>query len=368
LRFISLSDATENDYLGKDVFNSKGYLLVRKGTILNQDIVSRLTNNKILSAYVTDAETEEIVLELDEQGDFELPEMIDDALRSEFNQRIKKAFDDFAKEKEDTRYSDAGETLHFNVYKVAMQIIGKVLEAKERTINKLDIKHLDIYDYEHAVNTAILAVTLGVSLGCNEKELITIASGSILMNIGAVLIDSSLVDKPGNLTQDETTIMKSHPELGRRLLNNKSTISAQIKNIVLNHHERVNGTGYPRGLKKDAIDLYSRIVMIADVFDSMTSDRHHRKAYSASEALEYIMGNGDIFDYTLATQFAKSIVAYPVGEYVQLSCNSIGLVIKCNKGMPLRPVIRVTIGNKKGETIDLKQELNITILRKSKRI
>ena len=155
------------------------------------------------------------------------------------------------------------------------------------------------------------------------------------------------------------------PELSRQLLNDNTLANAFVKNIVLKHHERMNGSGYPMGLKSSEIDKYTKIVMIADVYDAMTSDRPYRKAYTPNEALEYIMGPSNLFDPDSAYAFSRYILPYPPGELVELSGGSTALVIGTNEHMPLRPVVRVIMGVNRNEVIDLKERRNIVILRKA---
>ena len=155
--------------------------------------------------------------------------------------------------------------------------------------------------------------------------------------------------------------MQSHPEISRQLLNDNTQANAFIKNIVLKHHERMDGSGYPNKLKAHEIDKYTKIVMIADVYDAMTSDRPHRKAHTPSDAIEYIMGPSNLFDHDSAFAFSRNIVPYPPGDLVELSDGSVALVLNSNELMPLRPVVRVISGSKMNEVIDLKKQYNIVI-------
>ncbi len=137
--------------------------------------------------------------------------------------------------------------------------------------------------------------------------------------------------------------------------------------VALQHHERYNGEGYPRGLKGEAIHEYARIVAIADVYDALTSPRLHRARYSPSEAIEYLFANGNsLFDLKILEKFAKHIAIYPVATTVILSTNQMGVVTKVHQDAINRPIIRI-LKESNGDPvnppyeIDLKQHLDIVI-------
>lgn len=368
MRFINLSDISGMEYLAQDVISSSGRLLAKKGLLLNSTLVEKIKQNNIHSAYVTDELSEGIIEDLGSVEDFYLKDIIDPNIRHTYNLKIRESFKKFKETKVDSRYSDSGTNLFKTVYEISDDIITNLLSGVEHNVSMLDIKSLDTYDYAHSVNTAVLSVLTGIKLGLREKELEHLSMGSLLMNIGKELIDSAILKKETELEEYERILINSHSELGRRILNDRSTISAYVKNIVYNHHERLDGSGYPRGLKGQEVDKLTRIVMISDVYDAMTSDRSYRPAHVQQEALEYIMGNSRLFDMEIARVFSQSIVIYPMGSYVKLSNGSIGMVIGQNKQLPLRPKVRIIMGRRLREIIDLARETNITILHTVKKL
>ena len=361
MRWVSIDEIPENSLVARPVYTSSGSMLLKEATPITDKVIRALKNQDILSIYITDALTESIKEEMNLEDEFDLKDVIDPTLRRKFNQELIGSISTFKKSKGLSTFSAEGENLINRVTEISKNIVSELMFRKDRQVTLVDVKHLDIYDSEHAVNTAILSVIVGLNLGFSEKELMYLAQGALLMNISNELLEPLITNKAGIYTEDDHSIIHSHPELSRQLLNDNTQANAFVKNIVLKHHERMNGSGYPNKLKAPDIDKYTKVVMIADVYDAMTSDRRHRKAHTPSETLEYIMGPSNLFDHESAFAFSRSIVPYPPGDMVELSDGSIALVLNSNELMPLRPVVRVLVGNQRNEIIDLKTRYNVVI-------
>lgn len=364
MRLINVEDIPAESIIAQDVYSSSGTMLIREGAKVTERMKTILENQSIYSVYITDEKTEQIKEELSLEEDFELKDIIDPRLRRSFNHALKDSLNTFKKAKGLSRYSEEGASLMREIESIAKTIIDEVLLKKDRHITLVDVKHLDIYEYEHAVNTAILAVVTGSSFGLTEQELMDMAQGALLMNISKELLKELLEEQAIEEAEQEENIYRSHPEVSKRLLSDNTLANAHIKNIVLKHHERMDGSGYPLGLKSEEIDLLTKIVMIADVYDEMTSNQKHRRAYSPNDALEYIMAASHLFDYKSAYVFSRQIVPYPPGDLVELNNGAIGLVLSSNEMLPLRPVIRIMSGNQVNEIIDLKKTYNMVILKR----
>lgn len=367
MRLVNIFEVSPDDYIAQNVFSANGSLIVKSGTPVSVKVITTLNNHKIFSVYVTDEVTERIIEALNLGDDFELKDVIDPHLRRSFNQTMKVQYELFKKSKGFGRYNEAGADFIDGIRGIAEKIVQELMMSKDPVVSLSDIKHMDVYDYEHSVNTAVLSVLTGLNMGFNESDLMILAIGALLMNIGHEFILDQIKDKKERLTPEELDLLRRHPEIGREILSDRTSLSAYVKNIVLNHHERMNGSGYPRGLKGHEIDKYSRIVMIADVYDAMTSDRSHRKAYSPNEAIEYLMAATQLYDYTSLLSFTRNIVPYPVGEFVALDNGDIGLIIGNNKHLPLRPLVRVTEGLHINQLVDLAINKNMVITRRVKR-
>lgn len=168
------------------------------------------------------------------------------------------------------------------------EVAGLILTNNETLNYLLDITSHDFYTYTHSVNVGVMGISLAKSLfkDSANHDLRELGVGFFLHDVGKVGIDQSIITKPGKLTSEEMQEMKRHPALGFRLLNETKQLTEESKTIVLQHHERVDGTGYPKGLRGGEIHIYGRICSIADVYDALTSDRPYRKKMPPFAALK----------------------------------------------------------------------------------
>jgi HD-GYP domain-containing protein (c-di-GMP phosphodiesterase class II) len=147
---------------------------------------------------------------------------------------------------------------------------------------------------EHTRRVAALAVELGEQLGLSPTRLRSLAIGGLLHDIGKLSVATPILQKPGPLDDDEFSAVKVHPERGRELLSELGGFDDAVKRLVLDHHERLDGTGYPRGLRSDDLDLPTRILAVCDVYDALVSARVYRPAWTRAEALELLRGEADV--------------------------------------------------------------------------
>jgi HD-GYP domain-containing protein (c-di-GMP phosphodiesterase class II) len=175
-----------------------------------------------------------------------------------------------------------------DVKKGIAEVVDLILTDDETSLCLLSITSHDFYTYTHSVNVGFLAVSLSKSLfkksvAHNMHEL---GAGFFLHDLGKVEVDASIINKPGKLTNEEMNQMRQHPHMGYKLLYETNQLTHECKKIVLQHHERYDGKGYPNGLEGDDIHLYGRICSIADVFDALTSERSYRQKLDPFVALQ----------------------------------------------------------------------------------
>jgi HD-GYP domain-containing protein (c-di-GMP phosphodiesterase class II) len=172
--------------------------------------------------------------------------------------------------------------------------------------------------------------------------LIDLGMGALLHDIGKTRIPIEILNKDGKLTDEEFNIIKRHPELGYKMIENVKEINNRSRAIILEHHERVDGKGYPFGLTGDRMHKFSKITCISDVYDAIVSDRVYRRGFAANEAYEFILGGvGSFFDFDLVNVFKDNFSIYPLGACVKLSNGLEGFVVGHNKGFPDRPIVRI---------------------------
>lgn len=360
MRLVPVNCIKEGCFLAKNVYDIEGRALLNKGVKLTEKILKKVELNGIQSLYIND-----------EYSDNEIEDIIKPEIRQKAIKTVKESFESFAAYIENDGIKGKGGILPLknefieNINKVVNEILNEILAKRNVLINLVDIKSMDNYTYEHSVNVIVLSLILGLELNMPKDRLFMLAVGAMLHDIGKVFIPKAILMKEDKLTDIEYNIIKSHPTKGYEYLKRDDGISPLSKIIILQHHERVDGTGYPDGLCRDKIHEFSRITSIVDVYDALTSDRPYRMAMPPNEAIEYIMGSADrYFDLNMVNAFLRRIVPYPVGTLVKLNGGRTAIVEGINPDYPLRPKIGIIIGkgpHRKIEHVDLMEVKNIVI-------
>jgi len=224
---------------------------------------------------------------------------------------------------------------------VISNIVFSALGNKDALLGLMRIRELDKYTFEHAVGVSILLVAFGESLALSENELMQLGIGGLLMDIGKAVTPAHILSKPGRLTDDEFAIARRHVLQGEEILEKTPNISEIVMQIVTEHHERFDGSGYPAGKAGDDISLYGQMAAIADVYDALTVNRVYRPGISPNAALKKLVAFGGEFNQELVQQFIHCVGIYPIGSLVALSNGLFATVIGRGKKGLLYPVIRV---------------------------
>lgn len=205
------------------------------------------------------------------------------------------------------------------------------------------LRNCDDYTVEHSADVGILMVAIGRTMGMDENTLRDLALAGLVHDIGKQRIPDEMLKKQGPLTEEEWKLMKQHPEMGIEVLRESMPQCPEsVLYVVRQHHERLDGSGYPNGLFKKDLHLHSMIAAVSDVFDATTADRPYRKARAAREALMLIYGSrGTHFDSNVVTALIKLVGVYPVGTRVQLDSGEVGTVVAPNPEDSTRPVVEV---------------------------
>lgn len=362
MRIVPINLIPEGSQLAKTLYSSDGRVLLRAGTTLDTSKMSRAGQMGFKSLYIND-----------EFSTNTIDDLIDQKTRVESIKSVKESYDAFE------NYAEAQSKGQGNQWKLsemryeylsgvkstANGIVDVLLNRKSLTINIQDVKQMEEYLYQHTVNVAVLSVLLGMDQGLSEEDLENLAIGALFHDIGYNFVSKSILNKPGPLTKKEMEEVKTHANLGYQHLKDDVDINSHVRMIVLQHHEWIDGSGYPHGLSGMNIHHLSKIVAIADVYDALTSDRPHRQALPPNEAIEFLLGHANQqLDQNLVKSFIKLIIPYPVGTLVKLSNGEIGIVERLYENFPLRPVVKVI---KQLATrvdmieIDLMKEQNIVI-------
>lgn len=230
------------------------------------------------------------------------------------------------------------------IQKTVEEIMGSIMRNSDALMSLLQIKGHDEYTFEHSVNVAILVCSSCHAMGFGRPIIMEGCIGGLLHDIGKTWIPEHIINKPGKFDAGEFSIMKRHPEYGAEIVKGRKGISDIAKQVILQHHERINGKGYPRGLRGDQIHALGCLAGLADVYDAMTSARVYRPAFTPQQALATIYsGIGDEFPQTMAEQFIKFLGVYPAGSFVLLRSGEMGIVTRVNRENLLNPDVLVLI-------------------------
>lgn len=205
------------------------------------------------------------------------------------------------------------------------------------TLLKEDVE----YFLEHSINCSILIVIFGKALGFDKALLNKISVGAILMDIGMMKLPLLITQKNDTLTPKEQAKIQTHVDIALKLVEPIEKIDDISVQIIQQHHERIDGSGYPDGLRDKQISVYGRMAAIVDTYDSLTTSRPYRKAVKPADALVKLTQPEFGLDQTLVTKFVACIGTHPIGSLVKLKSGKIAMVIRLNKTQPLTPVVMV---------------------------
>jgi HD-GYP domain-containing protein (c-di-GMP phosphodiesterase class II) len=351
MRLIPIECIRENSLLAKNIYTSDGRCLLKSGVVLTDALLEKVRDFKIFSLYI-----------IDEYSSDEIEDIIKPELRQKATSIIKETFCDIQRitsvdnfRKKD--YTKQEKKYFKSINTIAEELLDNVLSNKHVLISLVDIKSMDNYTYSHSVNVAVISIVLGISLNLPKRDLFYLCIGALIHDIGKSFIPKEILQKPGKLTSEEFEIIKSHSKHGYDFLGNFFDFSSHIKLVVLQHHERFDGLGYPNGVDGNRISYLARIVSIADVYDALTSDRPYKRAMCPNDALEYLMSNvGTLFDYDMISVFCKVVIPFPEGTIVSLSNGDTGIVEETIPNFPLRPIVKII---KSKRSIEIGSKINL---------
>lgn len=324
MRYISIDSAEPGMMVGKSIYNEKGSILVNYRVKLTNKLISRMKEKGLPGLYIDD----------DLSADINVEDLISDELGIKATKALKKMDIDAALD-------------------VANDLTEELSLNGDINVNLVSLRMNSDYTYKHSVSVAVLSVLTGIGIGLKKAMLKELAAAALLHDIGKINIPIEILDKPGPLTEEEYEKIKQHSELGYEKLKGNINISSKTKMGVYMHHENINGSGYPMGLKDDQIYMFAKIIHIADVYDAITNERAYKKAQPPQEAIEFLMSNsGSMFQPEYVKAFITYIPVYPKGRNVELSDGEIAVVVENRQMNTLYPVVRRLSD---GVTIDLSE-------------
>jgi putative nucleotidyltransferase with HDIG domain len=323
--------------LNEDVYTTDGNLLVPREVTLTQHIIKRIQSFDIKRVNIQNGYNNESNIQ-------RFSEMYEETLGL-----VENTF-------KTARSRKAIQITDFE--NVIESIMDKaIIERNVLAYMKL-IKRKDEYTIKHSINVGILSMLMGKWVGYNEQDIKKLGLAAILHDIGKVMIPDSILNKPGRLTGDEYSILKNHTRYGFQILKNSGIVDETVINIVLTHHEKINGKGYPFGLSGSSLNEKSRIVSICDIYDAVTSDRVYRKKENPLKGFDIIVdGSYKGLDPFLTRLFIENSSLVYCGSKVILSNGRVGKIVRIPPQDPLKPWI--TLDN---QLIDLKTSSDIKVV------
>lgn len=329
MRRILLDNVTSGMKLAKPLYTADGVILLNAGLEMKERYIGRLRDLDVTYVYIED----------DLTADIDVPDVVSEQARVEAVASAKQVMEQIKV----GRQVDASAAK-----KIANTLVDELCRNHGTLVNFIDMRTKADYLFNHSVNVCILSTLTGISLGFDELRLRDLGVGALLHDIGKLMVPPEILNKTERLTLAELDEIRRHPEYGFDILRKNPDVSLMSAHCAFQHHERYDGSGYPRSLQDKEIHQFAQIVALADVYDALTSDVIYRKAVPVYEALAIITkAAGSYFEPELVEHFAGNIAPYPIGSVVRLSNNHIGVVVDMSHESKTKPVVRVIADEQK---------------------
>lgn len=348
--------------LDHPVVDRLGRNLVARGAELDDYMIDSLLKLGIMSVYIQEGEEEENPEQVPTS-----PEAEKNIERLRTEDRAKVTLSASIRERVSTGIqfiynNTTSEEMVATTESIADDLMRSIKSNDAIAIDISTLKTSDEYTFKHSVDVATMSMIVARKYGLDDKQVYEIGIAGLLHDIGKSKVPNEILNKAARLTDEEFAIMKQHSVYGYRILQPKEDLSTEIKLGVLQHHEKINGKGYPMGVTGDKIDLFARLISISDIYDALVTERPYKKPFSPRDAVEMIMSMTEELDINVMRCFLESVILYPVGTDVALSNGETARVVENIPNAVLRPKV---LGLTTGRVYDLANDVkcaNIIIL------
>ena len=353
-KFMSTRSLKDGMKIDQSIMDRNGRALICRGTILDEYMISSMLKMGVMGVYIGDGEdgedAEEISIPPAVKETIEKNTVADRAkvqLKQSVKKRVEEGIQFLYNNTDSAEFTDATNN-------IAGDLMKAIQDNDAIAVDIDALKVSDEYTFKHSVDVAAMAMVVGRQQGLSDREIYEIGVSGLLHDVGKSKIPNEVLNKKARLTDEEFSVMKQHSLFGYRILEGKNDISDVVRLGVLQHHEKINGKGYPLGVPEEKISPFARILSVVDIYDALVTERPYKKAFTKRDAVEMLMAMTDELDILAMRSFLESVLLYPVGSLVQLSNGEKAKVVANSPESILRPKV---VGITTGKVYDLANDL-----------
>ena len=342
------------------VVDRLGQILIARGAVLDEYVIDSMLKRGIMSVYI-----QEIT---DDDEDLPIAPAVQkkiDQLRTDDRAKVSLSASVRARVAEGIQYvynNTDDPALIQTTANIADSLLDAIQENDAMAIDISALKTSDEYTFKHSVDVATISMIVAKKMGMSDMEIRELGMAGLLHDVGKTKIPPEILNKPGRLDDAEFEIMRQHPVYSYHIIQNNEDLPQEVKLAVLQHHEKINGTGYPLSVPGNKIAPYAKVLAVADIYDALVTERPYKCAFCEGEAVEMIMYVTQELDLFAMENFLQSMILYPVDSIVELSNGEKAKVVKNSPFYILRPTV---VGLTTGKVYNLGEDLscaNIIIL------
>lgn len=320
--FVYSNELVPGMKIADTILNDYGAIVVSEGTVLDDNLINKLNNMGVYRLQIFDEE----VVKIDTQDVFQRK-------YSENVNRVKELI------------WDISNGMDFNTTKVN-ELVDSVLERLDERRDIISclnqIRTADEYTYSHSVNVSLISMLIGKWMKLDAEKIRILVQAGLMHDIGKTKVPMEILNKPGKLTEEEFEEMKKHTVYGYRILEAVPSVDKDILAAVLMHHEKEDGSGYPTGLPGKKINLLTKIVTVADIFDAMTSNRVYKEKETPFDVFKFMEEESlGKLSPVVVNVLLNNMANYYIGDRVKLNNGDIGEVVYINPRCVFRPIVKV---------------------------
>lgn len=356
--FVRTSSLKIGMKIDQSIIDRTGRVLIARGTLLDTYLIEGLSRLGINGVYIREGKDDEPAnptmdtrVSVEAQKKIEQLTVADRTivnLSESVKKRVQEGIAYLYSNTNAEDFADASKS-------IASELLKAIDANSALAVDISMLKVSDEYTFKHSVDVATMAMVVAKKMGLSQEEVYDIGVSGLLHDIGKSKIPPEILNKPGKLTDEEFTIMKQHSVYSYNILKDNKDIKDSIKLAVLQHHEKINGQGYPMGLFSSRICPFAKILTVVDIYDALVTKRPYKDAFSQRDAVEMLMAMTYELDMDALKGFLGSVILYPVNCIVQLSNGETARVVENYTEYILRPKV---VGLQSGRVYDLAYDLS----------